>query len=104
MPAWDGNPRTFNKYKTMVEWCVSGTRLADRRYIVGRLLPKLTGPAGILVSKWRAKDFENDNGAGTFLDRLGRTPLVRRALPDANAAMDRFLGDLARRPGETVSQ
>ena len=89
IPSWDGNPRTFNKYKTLVEWCVSGTRQQDRRYVVGRLLPKLSGPSGLLVSKWRARDFENDNGVDKFLQKLSKSPLPKQALQDAFNSFER---------------
>ena len=74
VPTWDGNPRVFVKYKTPVEWYVSGIKTENRKYIVGRLLPGLTGAAGTLVSKWRARDYETEDGAYKFLEKAQPEP------------------------------
>ena len=39
---------------------------------------------------WNAEDFESETGGDLFLQRLSATALVRRPLPDANAALDRY--------------
>ncbi len=74
----------------MVEWHVSGNKFDDRKYVVGRLLPKLTGPAGTLVSKWKAKVFEVPKGVDMFLLKLSNSPLPEQALQDAFNSFQKF--------------
>ena len=40
---------------------------------------------------WNAEDFESETGGYLFIQRLSATALVRRPLPDATAALDRYL-------------
>ena len=70
---------------------------------MSRLLPGLTGAARETVVMWNAADFEREDGADVLLQRLAATALVRRPLPDANAALDKYLNDFRRRAGETMA-
>ena len=53
---------------------------------------------------WNAEDFESETGGDLFFQRLSATALVRRPLPDANAALDRYLSGFRRRDMETMGQ
>ena len=103
IPAWDGSPAHWRRYKREVYWFLHGTKKDERSLVVSRLLPGLSGPAKETVVKWNALDFENESGCEDFLRRLGRTPLVRRALPDASMAFDKYLSEFRRRGGETIA-
>ena len=103
VPEWNGAPAGWQRYKREVQWFTRGTKRDERQYVVSRLLPGLAGTARETVLRWPAQDFEREGGAEDFLKRLSETPMVRRPLPDANVALDRYLGDLRRRPGETIA-
>ena len=53
---------------------------------------------------WSAEYFESEKGGYLFLQRLSETTLVRRPLPDANVALDKYLNDFRRRNQETMGQ
>ena len=82
---------------------MNGTKADERSLVVSRLLPGLQGPAREVVVKWDAAEFQVANGCEIFLDKLARSPLVRRAIPDANAMLDKYLGELKRRGGESMA-
>ena len=102
-PTWDGNPLTWDSYKRQVKWYVSGTKLEARRFVVGRLVPKLTGSAAQLVRRWNPDDFDREDGVRLYLAKLQASPLPRQPLQDAVVAFDKFF-DLKRDPGEAMQK
>ena len=102
-PTWDGNPLTWDSYKRQVKWYVSGTKLDARRFVVGRLVPKLTGSAAQLVRRWNPDDFDREDGVKLYIDKLQASPLPRQPLQDAVVAFDKFF-DLKRDPGEAMQK
>ena len=101
IPTWDGNPRTFDRYLTAIEWCEAATKYNERRYLVAKLLVRLTGAAAVLVAKWKARDFDRSDGVQVYISRLQKSPLPRQALPDAVYSFEAFFEK--RKPDETMS-
>ena len=63
LPEWDGTPSRWKRYRREVHWFVRGTKLDERKHVVARLLPGLSGSAKDTVMLWNAHDFELDEGA-----------------------------------------
>ena len=45
VPAWDGNPRTYEDYRRKVEWWLEGEKLNVPYSLAARLVRKLSGAA-----------------------------------------------------------
>ena len=101
VPVWDGRPQTFLNYTEDVEWYISSLQSDKRKFAVGRLVSDLAPSVKALVRKWRPSDFEKEDGAKLFLDRLRASPLVRQPLPDADVMMERWKSFI-RRQGENI--
>ncbi len=101
VPAWDGNPSGFQRYEEDLQWFIAATKEQDRRYVVARLRPHLTGPARTLIRRWRAADFDTADGPAEFLRRLRQSRITRRPMVDADAHMEEYF-TMQRRQGETV--
>ena len=93
---WDRSPMKWQRYRREVQCFIKGTKADERQYTVSRLLPGLSGAARETVVMWNAADFERADGGELLLKRLASTALVRRPLPDANAALDRYLDGFRR--------
>ena len=64
----------------------------------------MAGAAKGTVMLWNAEYFESESGGYLFLQRPSAAALVCRPLPDANAALDKYLSDFRRRDMETMGQ
>ena len=102
VPRWDGNPAGWRRYKREVAWYESGVKVSERRYIVGRITPYLSGPARTLVQQWSPEEFDCSTGVQRYFYKLGVSHLVRQALPDAISKMDSFF-EFGRNKAETLT-
>ena len=101
IPSWDGKPRTWATFKRDFDWYLHSVKVTERRYIVARVKPYLTGEAKTFSTRWRARDFDHVNGPELFIRRLSESGLVRRPLKDANVSFDRYFS-FERRSGEAT--
>ena len=99
IPSWDGKPRTWATFKRDFDWYLHSVKVTERRYIVARVKPYLTGEAKTFVTRWRARDFDHVNGPDLFIRRLSESGLVRRPLKNANVSFGRYFS-FERRSGE----
>ena len=100
--SWDGKPASFQKFEQSFDWFLHATKHDDRRYIVARVKPWLTGEAKDLVANWKPEKHDCEDGPQKFLKDLRESKLVRRPLMDANVQFGRYFG-ISRRHSETVS-
>lgn len=101
-PAWDGQPKGWRRYCREVCWFVQSTKVGQRRHLATRLIARLTGSARLLATSWPQSEFDHERGALTYLQRLAKSPLVRRSLPNAAATMTQYFA-FKRIPNESIS-
>ena len=101
IPGWDGNPRGWRRYQREVSWYVMGCKPSVRKYLAPRLISKLTGPARLLAMGWSQQDFQGVDGINLFMTKLGKSPLVRRKLPNTAAVMQQYFS-FRREPNEAI--
>ena len=97
IPTWDGNPSSWPRYRTDVEWYVDGLREADKPHAVSRLVRKLEGGVANLRYQWKPSDFKGKQGWQKYLTMLAASPYIRRALPDVGDKLDKFFRHHRRR-------
>ena len=102
VPTWDGHPKGWRRYCREVVWFVQSTKVTQRRHIATRLIARLTGSARLLAMSWTQAEFDDDRGVLVYLQKLAKSPLVRRSLPNAAATMSQYLG-FRRLPQETIA-
>eukprot|EP00974_Lingulodinium_polyedra_P041925 4025090-Lingulodinium_polyedra.AAC.1 len=62
VPAWDGRPETFERYKEDGAIYVEGTKYADRYLCVPRMIRKLKGAARTACLRVPPQTFSNAGG------------------------------------------
>ena len=102
VPAWDGQPKGWRRYCREVCWFVQSTKVNQRRHLATRLIARLSGSARLLAMSWPQSEFDHERGVLTYLQRLAKSPLVRRSLPNAAATMTQYFG-FKRMPNESIS-
>lgn len=102
VPIWDGQAKGWRRYCREVCWFVQATKVNQRRHLATRLIARLTGSAMLLAMSWPQAEFDNDRGVLTYLQRLARSPLVRRSLPNAAATMTQYFS-FKKLPNESIS-
>ena len=102
IPTWDGSPQRWRKYVKEVEWYARSVKASERQHIVGRLIPNLSGNARLLAMSWHIRQFDGERGLVSYLQTLAASPLVRRAMPNAAATLDRYFV-FARAHQESIS-
>ena len=80
-----------------------GIKKDERPYVVARLLPGLSGAARSLILKWDAAKYETDDGVDRLLRGIGKSYLVKQAMPDATQHLDDY-HNLWQRSGETTTE
>ena len=60
IPLWDGTPAHSRRYSHEVKWYNHGTKKEDRKYVVARLMPGLTGAARERAIQWDPAVFEEE--------------------------------------------
>ena len=88
IPSWDGNPNTWPRYRTEVEWYFDGLRESDKPHAVGRLVRKLEAGVANLKYQWKLFDFKSKMGWQRYLAMLAASHHIRRALPDVGDKFD----------------
>ena len=101
IPAWDGAARGWRRYTREVAWYVQSTAPHKRRHVAATLISKLTGPARLLAMSWPMTMFDQEDGTRVFLQRLARSPLVRKSLPNAAAICQQYFS-FKRSAGESI--
>ena len=84
------------------EWYVLGTKPKLRRYLASRLIMRLSGSARLLAMTWQLSEFDNEDGVTTMLQKLSKSPLVRKTLPNAASIMAQYF-EFRRLQGENIS-
>ena len=102
VPTWDGSAKGWRRYCREVTWLVQSTKVVQRRHLATRLIAKLTGSARLLAMSWSQAEFDSDRGVINYLQRLAKSPLVRRSLPNAAAIMNQYFS-FKRLPNENIS-
>ena len=102
IPSWDGAAKGWRRYCKEVAWYTSGTKRPERRYLATRLIPQLTGSARLLAMSWNQGEFDQEKGVLVFLQKLAKSPLVRKTIPNAAAIMTQYFG-FKRFKGEPIS-
>lgn len=102
VPSWDGSAKGWRRYCREVTWLVQSTKVAQRRHLATRLIAKLTGSARLLAMSWPQSEFDSDRGVIDYLQKLAKSPLVRRSLPNAAAIMTQYFS-FRRIPHESMS-
>ena len=102
VPSWDGHPKGWRRYCREVVRFVQSTKVNQRRHIATRLIVRLTGSARLLAMSWTQAEFDDDRGVLVYLQKLGKSPLVRRSLPNAAAIMSQHFG-FRKLPQETIA-
>eukprot|EP00434_Breviolum_minutum_P013481 symbB.v1.2.011883.t2/scaffold806.1/size231046/10 len=101
-PSWDGSAKTWRRYLKEVQWYVLGTKPKLRRYLASRLIMRLSGSARLLAMTWQLSEFDNEDGVTTMLQKLSKSPLVRKTLPNAASIMAQYF-EFRRLQGENIS-
>ncbi len=101
-PSWDGSAKTWRRYLKEVQWYVLGTKPKLRRYLASRLIMRLSGSARLLAMTWQLSEFDNEAGVTTMLQKLSKSPLVRKTLPNAASIMAQYF-EFRRLQGENIS-
>eukprot|EP00438_Fugacium_kawagutii_P003117 Skav222832 [mRNA] locus=scaffold1338:43482:51341:- [translate_table: standard] len=102
VPSWDGSARSWRRYVREVVWFVQSTKVSQRRHVATKLIACLTSSARLLAMSWPQSEFDHDRGVISYLQKLARSPLVRRSLPNAAAIMSQYFS-FKRHPGEAIS-
>eukprot|EP00438_Fugacium_kawagutii_P031764 Skav205351 [mRNA] locus=scaffold1956:24961:32706:- [translate_table: standard] len=102
VPSWDGSARSWRRYVREVVWFVQSTKVSQRRHVATKLIACLTSSARLLAMSWPQSEFDHDRGVISYLQKLARSPLVRRSLPNAAAIMSQYFS-FKRHPGEGIS-
>ena len=101
VPTWDGAARGWRRYIREVAWYVQSTAPYKRRHCAAILISKLTGPARLLAMSWPMTVFDQEDGTRLFLQKLARSPLVRKSLPNAAAICQQYFS-FRRSAGESI--
>lgn len=102
VPSWDGSARSWRRYVREVVWFVQSTKVSQRRHVATKLIACLTSSARLLAMSWPQSEFDHDRNVISYLQKLARSPLVRRNLPNAAAIMSQYFS-FKRHPGEGIS-
>lgn len=92
VPTWDGSAKGWRRYCREVTWFVQATKVSQRRLIATKLIARLTGSARLLAMSWPQAEFDSDQGVVEYMQRLAKSLLVRRSLPNAAAIMTQYFG------------
>ena len=102
VPTWDGQPQGWRRYCREVSWFVQATKVNQRRHIASKLIARLTNSARLLAMSWPQAEFDHDRGVISYLQKLAKSPLVRRLLPNAAATMAQYFS-FRKHPHESIS-
>ena len=103
IPAWDGDPGTFEAYATSCKWFERGTKESERKLVVARLWGRLTGSAKSVVRYLEPSEYDDPQGLQRFLDVLRASPLQQLPVPDSFMRLERW-NSLRRREKESVTE
>ena len=102
VPTCDGQTKGWRRYCREVSWYVQATKVNQRRHIATRLIARLTSSVRLLAMSWPQSEFDHERGVITFLEKVGKSPLVRRSLPNAAATMTQYFA-FWKYPNEPIS-
>ena len=103
VPAWDGNPSSFETYVTACKWYEKGTKQSERNLVVARLWGQLSGAAKSVVRYLDPDVYDGDDGLKRFLDVLRSSPLQQLPVPDSFSRLERW-SSLKRHDKKSVAE
>eukprot|EP00435_Cladocopium_sp_Y103_P014196 s1673_g3.t1 len=103
IPAWNGDPTTFEEYATAAKWFERGTKSSERNLVVARLWGQLSGAAKSVVRYLEPEQYEGEDGLRQFLDVLRASPLQQLPIPDSFARLEKWHG-LKRGDKESIAE
>ena len=103
VPAWDGDPSSFEAFATSCRWFECSLKETERKLAAPRIWQKLQGAAKSVVRHLDPKDFSSDTGLEKLLRVLRDSPLQKLPIPDSFSRLEKWTG-LKRAHGEAIPQ
>ena len=103
IPAWDGNPTSWWKYKQDVELWLEGEDLEVKYSIAARMVQRLTGTARIRANLFKVESLRPQRPVATVpavvVEGVETTPATPAVAANWRRGIDHLLSDLEKMPG-----
>ena len=102
VPAWDGRPETFERYREDSLMYLEGTKYADRYLCAPRMIRKLRGAARTACMRQPAGSYSSADGVRRLLDMLEKQ-LGKPDIPNVGGHLEEYFYKIRRRRGESMA-
>ena len=102
VPAWDGRPETFERYKEDGAIYQEGTKYQDRYLCAPRMIRKLRGAARTACLRVAPRTFSHSNGVEELMEYLEKH-LGKPEIPNVGGCLEEYFYRIRRRRGESMA-
>ena len=83
VPAWNGDPASFEAFATACKWYTLSLKESERRQAASRVWQRLQGAAKSVVRHLDPSEYDATNGLDKLLEALRSSPLQRLPVSDS---------------------
>ena len=102
IPAWDGRPETFERYREDGAIYVEGTKYGERYLCAPRMIRRLRGAARTACLRVPPRTFSHEQGVEQLMIYLEKH-LGKPEVPNVGGCLEEYFYKIRRRRGESMA-